>query len=154
MREDDTHYMKMALMEARRAYALAEVPIGAIIIDEEGELVATGYNRREIDNDATAHAEMIAIKSACEKLNRWRLTGLTLYVTIEPCPMCAGAIIMSRLSRVVYGGYDVKAGAVDSLFNVLSHPGLNHQPDVTAGVLAEECADLMKKFFRERRQAK
>lgn len=154
MKQEDAFYMRAALAEAAQAYALGEVPIGAVLVDEAGEIVARGHNLRERDHDATAHAEMIAIRAACERLGRWRLSGLTLYVTIEPCPMCAGAIVMSRMDRVVYGGTDYKAGACESLFNIPGHPALNHHPEVTAGVLAEECAGIMKRFFRERRARK
>ena len=154
MKQEDAFYMRAALAEAAQAYALGEVPIGAVLVDEAGEIVARGHNLRERDHDATAHAEMIAIRAACERLGRWRLSGLTLYVTIEPCPMCAGAIVMSRVDRVVYGGTDYKAGACESLFNIPGHPAINHHPEVTAGVLAEECADIMKRFFRERRARK
>ncbi len=154
MKQEDAFYMRAALAEADQAYALGEVPIGAVLVDEAGEIVARGHNLRERDHDATAHAEMIAIRAACERLGRWRLSGLTLYVTIEPCPMCAGAIVMSRVDRVVYGGTDYKAGACESLFNIPGHPALNHHPEVTAGVLAEECAGIMKRFFRERRARK
>lgn len=154
MKQEDAFYMRAALAEAAQAYALGEVPIGAVLVDEAGEIVARGHNLRERDHDATAHAEMIAIRAACKRLGRWRLSGLTLYVTIEPCPMCAGAIVMSRVDRVVYGGTDYKAGACESLFNIPGHPALNHHPEVTAGVLAEECADIMKRFFRERRARK
>ena len=154
MKQEDAFYMRAALAEAAQAYALGEVPIGAVLVDEAGEIVARGHNLRERDHDATAHAEMIAIRAACERLGRWRLSGLTLYVTIEPCPMCAGAIVMSRVDRVVYGGTDYKAGACESLFNIPGHPAINHHPEVTAGVLAEECADIMKRFFRERRVRK
>lgn len=154
MKQEDAFYMRAALAEAAQAYALGEVPIGAVLVDEAGEIVARGHNLRERDHDATAHAEMIAIRAACERLGRWRLSRLTLYVTIEPCPMCAGAIVMSRVDRVVYGGTDYKAGACESLFNIPGHPALNHHPEVTAGVLAEECADIMKRFFRERRARK
>lgn len=154
MKQEDAFYMRAALAEAAQAYAFGEVPIGAVLVDEAGEIVARGHNLRERDHDATAHAEMIAIRAACERLGRWRLSGLTLYVTIEPCPMCAGAIVMSRVDRVVYGGTDYKAGACESLFNIPGHPALNHHPEVTAGVLAEECADIMKRFFRDRRARK
>ncbi len=154
MKQEDAFYMRAALAEAAQAYALGEVPIGAVLVNETGEIVARGHNLRERDHDATAHAEMIAIRAACERLGRWRLSGLTLYVTIEPCPMCAGAIVMSRMDRVVYGGTDYKAGACESLFNIPGHPALNHHPEVTAGVLAEECAGIMKRFFRERRARK
>lgn len=151
---DDSHGMRLALAEAERAYALGEVPIGAVILNDAGELIASGYNLRETKHDATAHAELIAIRRACQKLGRWRLTGLTLYVTIEPCPMCAGAIVMSRISRVVYGSTDTKAGACESLFNITGNPALNHQPEMLAGVLADECSEIIKRFFREKRKNK
>ena len=151
---DDSYGMRLALAEAERAYALGEVPIGAVILNDAGELIASGYNLRETEHDATAHAELIAIRCACQKLGRWRLTGLTLYVTIEPCPMCAGAIVMSRISRVVYGSTDAKAGACESLFNITGCPALKHQPEMLAGVLADECSEIIKRFFRERRKNK
>ena len=149
----DQEYMREALAEARKAYAMGEIPIGAVLV-HEGTIISRHHNRREIDHDATAHAEMLVIREACELLSRWRLTGCALYVTIEPCPMCAGAIINSRLDKVVYGSSDYKGGAVESLFNVLSHPGLNHEPEVVAGVLADECSQIMKDFFKERRAAR
>lgn len=149
----DQDYMREALAEARKAYAMGEIPIGAVLV-HEGQIISRHHNRREIDHDATAHAEMLVIREACELLSRWRLTGCSLYVTIEPCPMCAGAIINSRLDKVVYGSSDYKGGAVESLFNVLSHPGLNHEPEVVAGVLADECSQIMKDFFKERRAAR
>lgn len=152
--ETDEHYMRLALEEAGFAYEKGEVPIGAVLVDSEGTVVSRGHNMRETWQDATAHAEMIAIREACRQLHRWRLAGLTLFVTIEPCPMCAGALVMSRIDRVVYGSTDAKAGASESLFNVTSHPALNHQLQVTAGVLQEECASLMKRFFAERRKKK
>ena len=151
---DDDYGMRLALAEAERAYALGEVPIGAVILNGAGELIASGYNLRETEHDATAHAELIAIRCACQSLGRWRLTGLTLYVTIEPCPMCAGAIVMSRISRVVYGSTDTKAGACESLFNITGCPALSHQPEIRAGVLADECSEIIKRFFRERRKNK
>ena len=150
---NDEGYMKLALVEAQKAFVLGEVPIGAIIV-MDGEVVAVGHNMRETWNDATAHAEVVAIKADCEKLNRWRLSGATLYVTIEPCPMCAGALVMSRVDRVVYGSTDAKAGAVESIFNIVNHQALNHRLEVTSGVLEDECRNLMKKFFKERRQLK
>ena len=125
-----------------------------MIVDDEGKVIAGGYNLRETQHDATAHAELIAIQRACRNLGRWRLTGMTLYVTIEPCPMCAGAIVMSRISRVVYGSTDSKAGACESLFNITGCSALNHQPEMCAGVLADECSELIKRFFRERRKNK
>ena len=151
---DDAYGMRLALAEAERAYRLGEVPIGAVIVDDEGKVIAGGYNLRETQHDATAHAELIAIQRACRNLGRWRLTGMTLYVTIEPCPMCAGAIVMSRISRVVYGSTDSKAGACESLFNITGCSALNHQPEMCAGVLADECSELIKRFFRERRKNK
>jgi len=151
---EDARYMRLALEEASKAYALGEVPIGAVIIDGDGAVAARGHNMRELWHDATAHAEMIAIREACRKLGKWRLSDLTLYVTIEPCPMCAGALVMSRIRRLVYGSTDAKAGAAESLFNVVDHPALNHQLEVTAGVLQEECAEIMKRFFAERRRKK
>lgn len=150
---NDEGYMKLALAEAQKAFALGEVPIGAIIV-MDGEVIAVGHNMRETWNDATAHAEVVAIKAACEKLNRWRLSVATLYVTIEPCPMCAGALVMSRVDRVVYGSTDAKAGAVESIFNIVNHQALNHRLEITSGVLEDECRNLMKKFFKERRQLK
>lgn len=147
---DDQKYMEMALSEARKAAELGEIPIGAVLV-LDGEVIAKAHNMRETWQDATAHAETIVIREACKKLNRWRLTGATLYVTIEPCPMCAGAIVMSRISRLVYGSPDSKAGAAESLFNVVNNPALNHMVDVTAGVCSEECTQVMKDFFKKRR---
>ncbi len=143
--------MGKALEEARTAYAVGEIPIGAVIIYEK-KAIARAYNLRESLPCATAHAELLAIEKACRALGRWRLTGCTLYVTVEPCPMCAGAIINSRLGRVVYGCDDPKAGAARSLFHLLDNPALNHQVEITAGVREDECAQLMKDFFRARRQ--
>ena len=146
----DNYYMGLALDEARKAYDIGEVPIGAVLVIDH-EVVAKGHNMRETWHDATAHAEVIVIREACQKLGRWRLSGATLYVTIEPCPMCAGALVMSRVDRVVYGSADYKAGAVESIFNVVQNRALNHSLAVTAGVRAEECAGIMKEFFRQRR---
>ncbi len=143
--------MGLALDEAQKAYDIGEVPIGAVLI-MDGQVVASGHNMRECWHDATAHAEMIAIREACQKLGRWRLTGLTLYVTIEPCPMCAGALVMSRVDRLVYGSADVKAGAIESIFNIAQNEALNHSMMVTAGIRADECAQIMKDFFRQRRK--
>jgi tRNA(adenine34) deaminase len=147
----DEFYMGKALEEARTAYVVGEIPIGAVIIYEK-KAIARAYNLRESLPCATAHAELLAIEKACRALGRWRLTGCTLYVTVEPCPMCAGAIINSRLDRVVYGCDDPKAGAARSLFHLLDNPALNHQVEITAGVREDECAQLMKDFFRARRQ--
>ena len=148
---NDEEYMGLALVEARKAYELGEVPIGAVVV-KDGEVIATAYNLRETGHDATAHAEVLAVRKACEKIGHWRLTGATLYVTIEPCPMCAGALVMSRIDRLVYGAADYKAGAVESLFNITNHSRLNHRIKVRAGVREEECRNLMKDFFRERRK--
>ena len=148
---DDNYYMGLALLEARQAYSLGEIPIGAVLVVGD-EVVASAHNMRETWNDATAHAEVIVIREACQKLGRWRLTGATIYVTIEPCPMCAGALVMSRVDRLVYGSSDYKAGAVESIFNVVQHDALNHRLEVTAGVRGQECSALMKDFFRERRK--
>jgi tRNA(adenine34) deaminase len=147
---DDNQYMGLALDEARKAFAAGEVPIGAVLV-LDGAVVASAHNLRETLQDATAHAEVIVIQDACRKLGRWRLTGATLYVTIEPCPMCAGALVMSRVDRLVYGSADYKAGAVESIFNVVQNAAMNHRLEVTAGVRADECAELMREFFRQRR---
>jgi tRNA(adenine34) deaminase len=148
---DDNYYMGLALTEARKAFALGEVPIGAVLV-MDNQVVSAAHNMRESWHDATAHAEVIAIRDACQQLNRWRLTGATLYVTIEPCPMCAGALVMSRIDKLVYGSPDYKAGAVESLFNIVQHPALNHRLEVIAGVRADECSGIMKEFFRLRRK--
>ena len=151
--DDDHYFMGLALAEAEKAFAIGEVPIGAVLT-VDGTVIAAAHNMRETWHDATAHAEMIVIRQACEKLKCWRLTGSTLYVTIEPCPMCAGGLVMSRIDRLVYGSADAKAGAVESLFNVTGHQSLNHSLRVTAGVREDECVALMKRFFQLRRQAK
>lgn len=150
--------MQEALAEARRAAELGEVPIGAIIVREivrEGEsgeeIVGRGHNRREIDRDPLAHAEILAIRQAAERVGGWRLTGCTMYVTLEPCAMCAGAIVLARVPAVVFGAADPKAGAAGSVMNLLDHPALNHRPSVVGGVRGEECAELLSGFFRGRR---
>ena len=150
---DDAYYMRLALEEAQKAYDLEEVPIGAVLVDREGEVVARGHNMREVWHDATAHAEMIAIREACAKEGRWRLSGLTLYVTIEPCPMCAGAIINSRIKRVVFGAYDPKAGSCGSINNLFDFP-YNHSPEIEGGFMQDECALLLKRFFSDLRKTK
>ena len=151
--KDDNYYMGLALEEARKAYDIGEIPIGAVLI-VDNEVIASGHNMREIWHDATAHAEMIVIREACQILKRWRLTGATLYVTIEPCPMCAGALVMSRIDRLVYGSADYKAGAIESVFNVVQNDALNHSMDVVSGVRSDECAEIMRDFFRHRRKEK
>lgn len=154
MLDRDEVYMRLALAEAEKAFALGEIPIGAVLVDAQGQVVAAGHNMREKWHDATAHAEVIVIQEACRKLKRWRLSGLTLYVTIEPCPMCAGALIMSRIDRVVYGKPDYKAGAAESIFNIVDNKALNHQLKVRAGVLEDDCAAIMQSFFARCRDGK
>lgn len=147
-------YMAEALAEARAAYALGEVPIGAVIV-VDGKIAARAHNMKEQWHDATAHAEMVAIRQAVERLGHWRhLREAALYVTIEPCPMCAGAIIQSRIKTLVYGAADPKAGAVHSTVNLVRDPRFNHQVEVIAGVLEEECRELMQSFFRAKREPK
>ena len=150
--ERDEVYMGLALEEAKAAFEAGEVPIGAVLINGEGNVIFSAHNERETRCDATAHAELVAVRGACEALGKWRLSGTTMYVTVEPCPMCAGALVMARVPRLVYGCPDSKAGAVDSLFNVTCHPALNHRIEVTAGVREEECAALMKEFFAAKRK--
>lgn len=148
---EDLDYMRMALAEAQAAAAAGEVPVGAIIVCND-RVIAAAHNQRETLRDPTAHAEMIAITQAAESLGAWRLEGCTLYVTLEPCPMCAGAIVQSRVPRVVYGAVDPKAGAVESLYTLLADERLNHRPDVTGSVLAEPCGEILTSFFRARRR--
>ena len=145
---DDEKNMRLALSEARRAYEEGEVPIGAVLIDEGGILICANHNRIEQLADATAHAEILVLREASKILGR-RLTNCTLYSTVEPCPMCAGALVLSRVERLVYGVPDSKFGAAESIFNVVDNPALNHQLKVTAGVLEFECRALMRKFFEE-----
>ncbi len=147
----DEELMGLALDEADRASAHEDVPVGAVIVDGEGRVIAAGHNRREELSDPTAHAEIEALRGAAEKLGRWRLDGLTLYATLEPCPMCAGALLNARIDRVVYGCRDDKAGALHSLFVIGLDPRLNHRFVVTGGVRAEECAERLRSFFASRR---
>lgn len=144
-------YMKEAIRQARKAYALWEVPIGCVIV-YEGKIIARGYNRRNTDKNTTSHAEMNAIRKASRKLGDWRLEGCTLYVTLEPCQMCAGAIVQSRLTRVVVGCMNPKAGCAGSILNLLDMAEFNHQVQLETGVLGEECSALMTGFFRELRE--
>jgi tRNA(adenine34) deaminase len=143
--------MAAALAEARRAAEGGDVPVGAAVV-REGALISAAANRTVRDQDATAHAETLAIRAACEALGSWRLAGCALYVTLEPCAMCAGAIVLARLARVVFGAWDEKAGMAGSVGDVLRHPRLNHRPEVLAGVLADECGALLRDFFRARRE--
>lgn len=147
----DKEFMKLALEEARRAYKENEVPIGAVLVNGDGILISRNHNRIEQLNDATAHAEILALREASRILNRRRLSDCTLYSTVEPCAMCAGALVLCRVKRLVYGATDSKFGAAESLFNVVNNPALNHQLEVTAGVLEEDCRELMKNFFTPRR---
>jgi tRNA(adenine34) deaminase len=142
--------MDLALEHARRAEAHGDVPIGAVLA-REGEPLAAAGNERELRRDPTAHAELLAIRDAAEALGGWRLSGTTLYVTLEPCPMCAGAIVLARIPTVVYGCADPKAGAAGSVLDVLGEPALNHRPAVSAGLREEECAALLRDFFAARR---
>jgi len=143
--------MELALQQALLARDLGEVPIGAIVVSEDGCVIGAGYNMRETANDATAHAEIMAIREAGRTRGDWRLTGCMLYVSVEPCLMCAGAIQLSRISRVVYGAKNPKGGALESLFDAYEVKGLNHYPIVTAGILAPKCGMMLKDFFREQR---
>lgn len=147
----DRDWMREAIGEAERAAALGEVPIGAVIV-QGGEVVGRGYNRREIDRDPLAHAELMAIREAARRIGGWRLVGCTLYVTLEPCAMCAGALVNSRVERLVFGAPDPKAGFCGSLGDLVTDPRLNHRMAVTGGVLAEECGRLLRGFFQELRR--
>ena len=147
----DAAFMRLAIAEARRALAHDDVPVGAVVVGEGGEVVATGRNERELRGDPTAHAEILALQAAARALGSWRLLGTTLYVTLEPCAMCAGAIVLGRVPRVVFGTDDPKAGAAGSVLDVLAEPQLNHRPAVLGGVLAGECAQLLRDFFAQRR---
>ncbi|MBA2522509.1 MAG: nucleoside deaminase [Solirubrobacterales bacterium] len=142
--------MRLALVQARAAAEHGDVPIGAVLV-AGGEVLAAAGNERELRADPTAHAEILALRSAAERLGGWRLPETVLYVTLEPCVMCAGAIVLARVPRVVYAAADPKAGAAGSILDVLGEPRLNHRPEVTPGVLGEEAADLLRSFFRERR---
>lgn len=146
---DDERYMRRALELAEKSGTLGEIPVGAVIV-KDGEIISEGYNRREESKLATAHAEIVAIEAACKKLGGWRLSGCTLYVTLEPCPMCAGAIVNSRIDRVIYGLDDPKAGCLGSVLNVNSYP-FNHAFSVKSGVCAYESAKILKDFFEKKR---
>ncbi|HZW68342.1 MAG TPA: tRNA adenosine(34) deaminase TadA [Pseudogracilibacillus sp.] len=149
----DEAYMRLAIAEAEKAEAIDEVPIGAVIVYED-EVIASGFNKRETEQISLGHAELIAIEAANEQLGSWRLEECTMYVTLEPCPMCAGALVQSRLERVVYGASDPKAGCVGSLMNLVEDSRFNHQVEWTSGVLESECADLLTSFFRRLRNKK
>jgi tRNA(adenine34) deaminase len=146
----DEYFMRLAIREAEQALAHDDVPVGAVIV-RGGEVIGAGHNERELRADPTAHAELIAIREAARALGSWRLLDTVLYVTLEPCAMCAGAIVLGRIPRVVYGTVDAKAGAAGSVLDVLAEPRLNHRPEVAGGLLAAECAELLQAFFRSRR---
>ncbi len=150
MTDLDTKYMRAAFREAEKAYALGEVPIGCVIV-HDGKVIARGYNRRNTDKSTLSHAELIAIRKASRRIGDWRLEECVLYVTLEPCQMCAGAIVQARIPRVVMACMNPKAGCAGSILNILNMPEFNHQVDVTRGVLEEECSTLLTRFFKELR---
>ncbi len=153
MQSTDEKYMKEAIKQAKKAYVLGETPIGCVIVYQD-KIIGRGYNRRTIDKNTLAHAELIAIKKASKKVGDWRLEGCTMYVTLEPCQMCAGAIVQSRMTRVVVGCMNPKAGCAGSILNLLQMPEFNHQAELTIGILEEECSQMMKSFFKELREKK
>lgn len=149
----DEKYMRQAVTQAKKAGAVGEVPIGCVIVYED-KVIARGYNRRTIDKNVLSHAEIIAIRKACKKLGDWRLEDCTMYVTLEPCPMCAGAIVQSRMKKVVVGCMNPKAGCAGSVLDLFHEKGFNHQVEMESGILGEECAQMMKRFFKELRDNK
>ncbi|MBL1071570.1 tRNA adenosine(34) deaminase TadA [Lactobacillus kitasatonis] len=150
--DDKQKYMQLAIAQAKEAEKQGEVPIGAVVVDPDGKVIGTGYNRRELDEDATQHAEMIAIKEACKNLGMWRLIDCSLFVTLEPCPMCAGAIINSRIKDVYFGALDPKAGACGSVVDLFTVEKFNHHPHAIRGLYRDQCAQMLKDFFRAIRQ--
>lgn len=151
MNHSDERWMRHALQLAEQAASAGEVPVGAVVVQDD-QLIAEGFNRPITDSDPSAHAEIVALRAAGKVLDNYRLPGSTLYVTLEPCVMCAGAIVHARVGRVVFGALDPKAGAVSSVYDVISQPRLNHKPAWTGGVLAEECSVLLREFFKARRK--
>ena len=149
--DPDSQFMDHALREARRALEARDVPVGAVVVDAEGKVLATAYNEREARADPTAHAEILALRRAAAERKSWRLDGCTAYVTLEPCPMCAGALVAARVKRLVYGAADPKAGAALSLYNICADPRLNHEVEVTWGIREEESAALLREFFKAQR---
>lgn len=147
---NDELYMKEALKQAKKAYAIGEVPIGCVIV-YDGKIIARGYNRRTIDKSTLAHAEIRAIKKACKVIDDWRLEDCTMYVTLEPCPMCSGAIVQARIPKLVIGCMNPKAGCCGSILDMMHEKRFNHQVEVTTGILEEQCSSLMKEFFKELR---
>lgn len=152
MTENDRKFMLLAIEQAQLAGSIGEVPIGSVITDHNHNLISTAHNLRESSHDATAHAEIIAIRQASEKLQSWRMEGVTLYVTLEPCAMCIGAIVLARISRLVFGARDPKAGAVYSVYNIGTDNKLNHSVEVIEGVCETECSNLLKDFFKDLRK--
>jgi tRNA(adenine34) deaminase len=148
---DDAAWMVLALEQAALAASVGEVPVGALVI-KDGEIIGRGHNRNLLDDDPSAHAEIVALRQAAARLGNHRLTGCVMVATIEPCSMCAGALIHARIARLVYGASDPKAGAAGSVLQVINHPGLNHRMEVTAGVLAGKCSEVLQAFFRQKRQ--
>ena len=151
--DTDEKYMREAIRQAKKAYAIGEVPIGCVIVYQD-KIIGRGYNRRTVDKNTLSHAELTAIRKASRKMGDWRLEGCTLYVTLEPCQMCSGAIVQSRMDRVVIGCMNPKAGCAGSILNLLQMEEFNHQVDITTGVQGEECSQMMKAFFRELREKK
>ncbi|MFC0274870.1 tRNA adenosine(34) deaminase TadA [Metabacillus herbersteinensis] len=151
--KSDYYYMELAIEEAKKAEEIGEVPIGAILVSD-GKVIAKAHNLREIEQRSIAHAEILAIDKACKKAGTWRLENATLYVTLEPCPMCAGAIVLSRIKRVVYGASDPKGGCAGTLMNLLQEERFNHQVEIAKGVLEIECGELLSTFFRKIREKK
>ena len=149
----DQYFMQIALKEAEKAAYQEEVPVGAVAV-KGVEILAKAHNQRETLQDPTAHAEILALTQAAAALSSWRLEGVTLYVTLEPCPMCAGALVLSRIQRLVFGAYDPKGGAAGSLYNIPEDPRLNHRVEVQGGILQQECADLLRTFFQKKRRKK
>jgi tRNA(adenine34) deaminase len=147
-------WMRLALDEARLAPATGDVPVGALVVDPDGAIVGRGHNAREALGDPTAHAEVVALREAAARTGSWRLEGATLVVTLEPCTMCAGALVLARVARLVYGAVDEKAGAVGSLWDVVRDRRLNHRPEVVAGILADEAAEELRSFFRSHRDVR
>lgn len=149
--KDDYYFMEKALLQARAAYRRGEVPVGAVVV-KDGAIIARGFNLRESMRDPTAHAELLAIRRAAKKLGSWRLTGCKLYVTLEPCPMCAGVILNSRIEQVVFGAYDAKAGCCTTLYHLCNDLRFNHRVQVTGGVMEKTCGDILSAFFQEKRK--
>ena len=150
MNKIDEKYMQIAIKEAQKSALIDEVPVGAVIV-KNGKILSRGHNLREKTNDPTSHAEIVAIRKACKKLNSWRLEDCTIYVTIEPCSMCAGTLLWTRIKKIVYGAKDIKGGALGSSLNLFEAKNINHHPEIVGGVLEEKCATLMKDFFRNKR---